>query len=110
MSSLKVARTLTRYDESPIGLRTEMFEEHGGFLAAVDVVGAAAEEELNLLLSLKRKSIRRFVSTEKAPTRAFSWLIVPTNALTFKTLSRHYAKQAQPTVSRCEIGTPTQRS
>ena len=86
MSSLKVARTLTRYDESPIGLRTEMFEEHGGFLAAVDVVGAAAEEELNLLLSLKRKSIRRFVSTEKAPTRAFSWSKVPTSALTFKTL------------------------
>ena len=49
MSSLKVAHTLTRYDESPIGLRTEMFEEHGGFLAAVDVVGAAAEEELDLL-------------------------------------------------------------
>ena len=32
--------------------------------------------------------------TEKAPTRAFSWLKVPTSAFTFKTLLRHYAKQA----------------
>ena len=30
--------------------------------------------------------------TEKAPTRAFSWLKAPTSA--FKTLLRHYAKQA----------------
>ena len=34
--------------------------------------------------SLKRRSIRRFVITEKAPTRAFSWLKVPTSAFTFK--------------------------
>ena len=33
-------------------------------------------------------------STEKAPTRAFSWLKAPTSAFTFKTLLRHYAKQA----------------
>ena len=32
--------------------------------------------------------------TEKAPTRAFSWLKVPTSAFTFKTLLRHYAKRA----------------
>ena len=32
--------------------------------------------------------------TEKAPTRAFSWLKAPTSAFTFKTLLRHYAKQA----------------
>ena len=31
--------------------------------------------------------------TEKAPTRAFSWLKAPTSAFTFKTLLRHYAKQ-----------------
>ena len=30
--------------------------------------------------------------TEKAPTRAFSWLKAATNAFTFKTLLRHYAK------------------
>ena len=32
--------------------------------------------------------------TEKAPTRAFSWLKAPTSAFTFKTLLRHYAKRA----------------
>ena len=32
--------------------------------------------------------------TEKAPTWAFSWLKAPTSAFTFKTLLRHYAKQA----------------
>ena len=30
---------------------------------------------------------------EKAPTRAFFWLKVPTSAFTFKTLLGHYAKQ-----------------
>ena len=32
--------------------------------------------------------------TEKAHTRAFSWLKAPTSAFTFKTLLRHYAKWA----------------
>ena len=32
--------------------------------------------------------------TEKAPTRAFSWLKAPASAFTFKTLLRHYAKWA----------------
>ena len=32
--------------------------------------------------------------TEKAPTRAFSWLKAPTSVFTFKTLLRHYAKRA----------------
>ena len=31
---------------------------------------------------------------ENAPTRAFSWLKAATNAFTFKTLLRHYAKRA----------------
>ena len=35
-----------------------------------------------------------FTITEKAPTRAFSWLKAPTRAFTFKTLLRHYAKWA----------------
>ena len=43
--------------------------------------------------SLKRRSIRRFVITEKAPSKAFSWLKVPTSAFTFKSLLRHYAKR-----------------
>ena len=44
--------------------------------------------------SAGKSSIRRFVSTEKAPTRAFSWLKAATTAFTFKTLLRHYAKRA----------------
>ena len=35
-----------------------------------------------------------FTIREKAPTRAFSLLKAPTSAFTFKTLLRHYAKQA----------------
>ena len=38
-----------------------------------------------------KSSIRRFMITEKAPTRAFSWLKTATTAFTFKTLLRHYA-------------------
>ena len=38
--------------------------------------------------------IRRFIITEKAPTRAFSWLKAATTAFTFETLLRHYAKRA----------------
>ena len=35
-----------------------------------------------------------FTNTEKAPTRASSWLKAATTAFTFKTLLRHYAKRA----------------
>ena len=38
-----------------------------------------------------------FTITEKAPTRAFSWLKAPTSAFAFKTLLRHYAKQTSIT-------------
>ena len=52
-----------------------------------------------------------FTITEKAPTRAFSWLKAPIRAFTFKTLLRHYAKTGvDPTVSRHEIGSATQLS
>ena len=44
--------------------------------------------------SASKSSTRRFVITEKAPTRAFSWLKAATTAFTFKTLLRHYAQQA----------------
>ena len=40
----------------------------------------------NVRWSLKRRFTRMFVITEKAPTRAFSWLKVPTSPFTFKTL------------------------
>ena len=41
--------------------------------------------------SASKSSIRRFVITEKAPTRAFSWLKAATTGV-------------YPTVSQCEIG------
>ena len=37
-------------------------------------------------ISASKSSIRMFVITEKAPTRAFSWLKAATTAFTFKTL------------------------
>ena len=40
----------------------------------------------NVRTSASKRSIRRFVITEKAPTRAFSWLKAATTAFTFKTL------------------------
>ena len=44
--------------------------------------------------SASKSSIRRFVITEKAPTMALSWFKAATTTFTFKTLLRHYAKQA----------------
>ena len=43
---------------------------------------------LHHLLELETKAIRWFVITEKAPTRAFSWLKAATTAFKFKTLLR----------------------
>ena len=37
-------------------------------------------------INASKSSIQRFVITEKAPTRAFSWLKAATTAFTFKTL------------------------
>ena len=45
--------------------------------------------------------------TEKAPTRAFSWLKAPTSAFTFKTLLRHYAKRALTPLSLMIIASQT---
>ena len=53
-----------------------------------------------LITSAWKSSIRRFVITEKAPTRAFSWLKAPTTAFTFKTLLRHYAKRCEADLAR----------
>ena len=47
-------------------------------------------------LELQTKDGEDLTITEKAPTRAFSWLKVATTAFTFKTLLRqlrHYAKR-----------------
>ena len=40
-------------------------------------------ESLSLFTSSSKSSIRRFVITEKAPTRAFSWLKAATTTFTF---------------------------
>ena len=49
---------------------------------------------LGALCTASKSCIRRFVITEKAPTRAFSWLKAATTAFSFKTLLRHYANRA----------------
>ena len=43
-------------------------------------------EILNMQARASKRSIRRFVITEKAPTRAFSWLKAASTTFTFKTL------------------------
>ena len=67
-------------------------------------------DKVRLSISAVKRSIGSTTGctiTEKAPTRAFSWLLkAPTSAFTFKTLLRHY----DPTVSQCEIVSATQKS
>ena len=61
--------------------------------------GAAAGLEVAVLASAVKRSIGFTTGctiTEKAPTRAFSWLKAPTSTFTFKTLLRHYAKRELP--------------
>ena len=50
------------------------------------------KELSRVTVSAPKSSIRRFVITEKAPTRAISWLKAATTAFTFKKLLRHNAK------------------
>ena len=52
-----------------------------------------SDTESRDIISAVKRSIGSTI-TEKAPTRAFSWLKAPTSAFTFKTLLRHYGKQA----------------
>ena len=59
----------------------EMFTQSVNNRAAAPSPAAAP-----LKTSAWKSSIRRFVITEKAPTRAFSWLKAATTAFTFKTL------------------------
>ena len=50
------------------------------------IAAQGMEETINI--SASKSSIRRFVITEKAPTRAFSWLKAATTAFTFKIAAR----------------------
>ena len=60
-------------------------------LCEVEVGGGA--DYRALASGASKSSIRKFVITKKAPTRAFSWLKAATTAFTFETILRHYAKQ-----------------
>ena len=74
----------------------------GGFQVFTMSAEESKEKEARLLAELVQdrawnegypKIPEDFTITEKAPTRAFSWLKAPTSAFTFKTLLRHYAKR-----------------
>ena len=57
-----------------------------GLLFLVVVLCSLASVAGLLEVSASKSSIRRFVITEKAPTRAFSWLKAATTAGDYKTL------------------------
>ena len=90
-----------------------IFSHYGRFFYIINAFNANVQHSLatsyKILLhemtSAWKSPIGRFVITEKAPTRDFSWLKAATTAFTFKTLLSR-----QLTVSRREIGTPTHKS
>ena len=79
---------------------------HVVFLLQVDHLDPAQAADVGVLLvevlgEVLVSAVKRSIGyttgctiMEKAPTRAFSWLKVPTSAFIFKTLLRHYAKRA----------------
>ena len=85
-------------------------ETHNGQDCETEVVGAVEDDRDEEVEVARLPALRHrcglvlcsaptvpqpvFTITEKAPTRAFSWLKAPTSAFTFKTILRHYAKQA----------------
>ena len=64
----------------------------GSFMEVLQAVTAESMSHDRVVTSASKSSIRRFVITEKAPARAFSWLKAATTAFTFETLLRHYAQ------------------
>ena len=71
------------------------FAFNGGSQASITAPGDGDVVAKAIVNTLGGHTVRRFVITEKAPTRAFSWLKAATTAFTFnKTLLRHYAKRA----------------
>ena len=67
----------------------------------IDNVRRLQKENAKMIRQIEVSAVKRSIGstagctiTEKAPTRAFSWLKAPTSAFTFMTLSRHYAKRA----------------
>ena len=96
---------------SPAGVGT-ICHKHESFVISAEISSHKSSlifAEQPLASSASKRSIQRFVITEKAPTRAFSWLkAATTDAFTFKTLFRHYAKRAL--TRRRDIGSATQLS
>ena len=64
--------------------RARQYPAPSSFTAFTPVTKAGAQTKVR----------KDFTITEKAPTRAFSWLKVANTTFTFKTLLRQYAKWA----------------
>ena len=103
-SSLFLTPLRVYLSANPLFCRFRVFSlfdlREGVWLADVYECPPVSQTEIVKLLRLSKmernsaskRSIRRFVVTEKAPTRAFSWLKAATTAFKFMTLLRHYAK------------------
>ena len=103
-SSLFLTPLRVYLSANPLFCRFRVFSlfdlREGVWLADVYECPPVSQTEIVKLLRLSKmernsaskRSIRRFIVTEKVPTRAFSWLKAATTAFTFKTLLRHYAK------------------
>ena len=81
-------------DPTPVAAGTATARGRAGTSSAGTGARGGGTRARWVLSSASKSSIRRFVITEKAPTRAFSWLKAATTAFTFKTLLKHYAKRA----------------
>ena len=80
--ALHLANLLVRSEVSAqLGLHS--LPASTAFFSSVDIDKV---RQVRVAISASKSSIRRFVITEKAPTRAFSWLKAATTAFTFKTL------------------------
>ena len=102
-SSLFLTPLRVYLSANPLFCRFRVFSlfdlREGVWLADVYECPPVSQTEIVKLLRLSKmernsaskRSIRRFVVMEKAPTRAFSWLKAATTAFTFETLLRHYA-------------------
>ena len=100
-SSLFLTPLRVYLSANPLFCRFRVFSlfdlREGVWLADVYECPPVSQTEIVKLLRLSKmernsaskRSIRRFVVTEKA----FSWLKAATTAFTFKTLLRHYAKR-----------------
>ena len=83
-------QTIPRYAIESINynqlINESRLSPHYEKIAPADSFHAANRGEASAVdISASKSCIQRFVITEKAPTRAFSWLKAATTAFTFKT-------------------------